>query len=76
MEFQPENAGGAGNTGNGSETGDLRQWYFVCRACGAKWFAALRIERCPRCRAAVVALEKHVPPWRLHQRKNVYGGAE
>lgn len=76
MEFQRANADGAGGLGNGSEKEDLRQWYFVCRECGAKWFAEQRIERCPRCQAATVALEKHVPPWLLPQKRNFCGGVE
>lgn len=38
------------------------KWYFVCR-CDAKFFAPMRIVRCPRCGAEGVSLERMTPPW-------------
>jgi len=41
---------------------DNTRWYFVCR-CGAKWFAPLARQRCPRCGCPARSHEQMVPPW-------------
>jgi hypothetical protein len=41
----------------------LASWYFVCDRCNAKWFAAKKSMRCPRCGRRESSDEQFFFPW-------------
>jgi DNA-directed RNA polymerase subunit RPC12/RpoP len=68
--FQDLSIGGMADGSIAGKHGD-GEWYFVCSQCGAKWFAAAKRSKCPRCGRTSVSRERLVPPWRKTPRDAV-----
>lgn len=45
------------------EKEEVKRWYFVCKACDAKWFAWMSIFYCPRCGRLTMTRERYAAPW-------------
>lgn len=46
----------------------MKQFYFVCLACNAKWFGNAELSYCRRCGEIVTSKEQVIPPWIIERR--------